>query len=165
ELNFYQFIDPQVHYDVQTYARKTVLITGASRGIGLETAKFYACAGASLTIVGRKPETLEASKDATLREQPSASVFTFAADVRDVKKAEEAVTARPTIAHSASSWPTLQFSGHKLRVSFANNDPMGWWDVLEVNIRGTYNFIHFSVPELVKNKRPDRNIKLDVSTT
>jgi NADP-dependent 3-hydroxy acid dehydrogenase YdfG len=73
------------------------MITGASRGIGLETAKFYARAGAFLTIVGRKQETLDASKDAILLEQPSARVLTFPADVRDVKKAEEAVAA--TIAH------------------------------------------------------------------
>jgi NAD(P)-dependent dehydrogenase (short-subunit alcohol dehydrogenase family) len=73
------------------------LITGASRGIGLETAKFYARAGASLTIVGRNEETLETSKAEILREQPSAQVFTFPADVRDVKKAEETVAA--TIAH------------------------------------------------------------------
>jgi NADPH:quinone reductase-like Zn-dependent oxidoreductase len=96
-LSVYPFIDPQVRYDAQTYAGKTVLITGASRGIGLETAKFYARADAALTIVGRRLETLEANKDAILREQPSALVLTFAADVRDVKKAEEAVVA--TIAH------------------------------------------------------------------
>jgi NAD(P)-dependent dehydrogenase (short-subunit alcohol dehydrogenase family) len=73
------------------------LITGASRGIGLQTAIFYARAGACLTIVARKQETLDASKDKILREQPSAQVLTFPADVRDVKKAEEAVAA--TVAH------------------------------------------------------------------
>jgi NAD(P)-dependent dehydrogenase (short-subunit alcohol dehydrogenase family) len=73
------------------------MITGGSRGIGLETARFYARSGASLTIIGRKQETLDASKDAILREHPSARVLTFPADVRDVKKAEEAVAA--TIAH------------------------------------------------------------------
>jgi NAD(P)-dependent dehydrogenase (short-subunit alcohol dehydrogenase family) len=73
------------------------LITGASRGIGLQTAICYARAGACLTIVARKQETLDVSKDKILREQPSAQVLTFPADVRDVKKAEEAVTA--TVAH------------------------------------------------------------------
>jgi NAD(P)-dependent dehydrogenase (short-subunit alcohol dehydrogenase family) len=96
-ISVYPFIDPQVHYDAQTYAGKTVLITGASRGIGLETAIFYARAGACLTIVARRQETLDASKDTILREQPSAQVLTFPADVRDVKKAEEAVAA--TVAH------------------------------------------------------------------
>jgi NADP-dependent 3-hydroxy acid dehydrogenase YdfG len=68
-----------------------VLITGASRGIGLETARYYAHAGASLTLVARKQETLDRSRDIILHEQPSAQILAFAADVRDVKKAEEAV--------------------------------------------------------------------------
>jgi FlaA1/EpsC-like NDP-sugar epimerase len=97
EISVYPYIDPQVHYDAQTYAGKTVLITGASRGIGLETAKFYARAGACLTIVARTQETLDESKNTILREQPSAQVLTFPADVRDFKKAEEVVAA--TVAH------------------------------------------------------------------
>ncbi|KAI0256421.1 hypothetical protein BJV78DRAFT_1172120 [Lactifluus subvellereus] len=146
----YPFIDPQVHYDSQTYAGKTVLITGASRGIGLETAKFYARAGAHLTIVARRQETLDASKDEILLEQPSARVLTIPADVRDVKKAEEAVAA--TVAHFGHL-DILVANAATLRAitaPFASKDPTGWWEVLEVNIRGTYNFIHFAVPELVK---------------
>jgi NAD(P)-dependent dehydrogenase (short-subunit alcohol dehydrogenase family) len=69
------------------------LITGASRGIGLETAIYYARAGASVTIVARKQETLNISRDKILTEQPSAQILIFPADVRDVKKAEEAVAA------------------------------------------------------------------------
>jgi NAD(P)-dependent dehydrogenase (short-subunit alcohol dehydrogenase family) len=96
-ISVYPLIDPQIHYNAQTYAGKTVLITGASRGVGLETAIFYARAGACLTIVARRQETLNESKDTILREQPSAQVLTLPADVRDVKKAEEAVAA--TVAH------------------------------------------------------------------
>ena len=56
--------------------------------------------------------------------------------------------------------------------AFASKDPNGWWDVLEVNIRGPYNFVQygifiyglflvpnanrllpsFAVPELLKTK-------------
>jgi hypothetical protein len=89
----YPFIDPKVHYDAQTFAGKVVLITGASRDIGLETALHFARAGASLTIVARKQEALDASRDTILRERPSARVLTFPADVRDVKKAEDAIAA------------------------------------------------------------------------
>ena len=74
-----------------------MLITGASRGIGAQTALQYARAGASLTLVARTQATLDASKDAILRERPSAQVLTFPADVRDVQKAEEVITA--TVAH------------------------------------------------------------------
>ena len=70
-----------------------MLITGASRGIGAQIALQYACAGASLSLVARTQAALDASKDAILREHPSAQVFTFSADVRDVKRAEEVVVA------------------------------------------------------------------------
>ena len=70
-----------------------MLITGASRGIGAQTALQYARAGALLALVARTQAALDASKDAILREHPSAQVLTFPADVRDVKKAEEVVAA------------------------------------------------------------------------
>ena len=74
-----------------------MLITGASRGIGAQVALQYARAGASLSLVARTQAALDASKDAILREHPSARVLTFPADVRDVKRAEEVVAA--TVAH------------------------------------------------------------------
>ena len=74
-----------------------MLITGASRGIGAQIALQYALAGASLSLVARTQAALDDSKDAILRERPSAQVLTFPADVRDVARAEEVVAA--TVAH------------------------------------------------------------------
>jgi NAD(P)-dependent dehydrogenase (short-subunit alcohol dehydrogenase family) len=74
-----------------------VLITGSSRGIGAQIALQYARAGALLALVARSQASLDESKDAILRERPSAQVLTFPADVRDVKRAEEVVSA--TVAH------------------------------------------------------------------
>ena len=93
----YPAIDPKVHYDAQTFANKVVLITGASRGIGAQTALQYARAGASLSLVARTQAALDTSKDTILREHPSAQILTFPTDVRDVKRAEEVVAA--TMAH------------------------------------------------------------------
>ena len=47
--------------------------------------------------MARTQPGLDASKDAILRECPSAKVLTFPTDVRDVKRAEEVVAA--TVAH------------------------------------------------------------------
>jgi len=51
-----------------------VLVTGATGGLGIETARALASAGASVTIAGRKPEKINAAL-ATLREQVPGSDF------------------------------------------------------------------------------------------
>jgi NAD(P)-dependent dehydrogenase (short-subunit alcohol dehydrogenase family) len=95
--SIYPTIDPKVHFDAQTFAGKVVLITGASRGLGVEIALQYARAGSKLALVARSQATLEASRDTILRERPSAQVLIFSADVRDVTRAQEVVAA--TVAH------------------------------------------------------------------
>jgi NAD(P)-dependent dehydrogenase (short-subunit alcohol dehydrogenase family) len=188
--SIYPKINPTVHYDAQTFAGKVVLITGASRGIGAEIALQYARAGATLTLVARTQAALDASRDAILRERPSAQILTFPADVTDVTKAQEAVAStiarfgrldilvanaavirRIDLRALSTHVVLLRFPSWVMPLSaFGSKDAKGWWDVLEVNIRGTYNFIQceslmtiiahhlhrlltsFSVPELLKTK-------------
>jgi len=150
--DIYPTIDPRPHYAAQTFKGKVVLVTGASRGIGLETALQFARSGASLVLVARKQETLNVTRDAILREVPGAEVLTFPADVRDVKRAEEVVAA------TVSSFGKLDIlvanAGLMRSVDkpFASKDPSTWWDVFEVNVRGVYNYTHFAIPELNKTK-------------
>ncbi|KAI0065033.1 NAD-P-binding protein [Artomyces pyxidatus] len=150
--DIYPTIDPQAHYAAQTYSGKVVLITGASRGIGLETALQYARSGASLSLASRLQATLDDSKDTIIKEVPDAQVFTYVTDVKDVKQAEAAVKA--TVAHFGKL-DILVANAGKLRPfdkPFAQKDPVGWWEVFEVNLRGVYNFVHFAIPELQKTK-------------
>ncbi|KAI0064178.1 NAD-P-binding protein [Artomyces pyxidatus] len=148
----YPTIDPKQFIDAQTYAGTVVLITGASRGIGLETALQYARAGASLVLVSRKQATLDDSKAAVLAELPNAKVITYAADVKDVKGAEAAVK---IAVDTFGKLDILVANAGYMRTfgqPFASKDPNGWWEVQEVNVRGVYNYIHFAVPELLKTK-------------
>lgn len=158
-LSVYPSIDPKEHYAAQTFKGKVVLITGASRGIGLESALQYARAGASLALASRKQATLDESKNLILKEAPNAQVITFVADVKDVKHAEAAV--KGTVAHFgkldilvANAGKIRPMDKRKLPSSssrvacltvsataFAEKDPFGWWEVQEVNIRGVYNFV------------------------
>jgi NAD(P)-dependent dehydrogenase (short-subunit alcohol dehydrogenase family) len=87
----YPLIDPAVHWKSKTFKDKVVLVTGASRGIGLTTAIFYARAGARLALVSRKLQTLEESKAAVLKEQPDAQVLLVPADVVDPNGAVSAI--------------------------------------------------------------------------
>jgi NAD(P)-dependent dehydrogenase (short-subunit alcohol dehydrogenase family) len=48
---------------VSEFADKTVLVTGASRGIGLATAQQFAALGAKVGLVARDEALLEAAAD------------------------------------------------------------------------------------------------------
>ena len=74
--------------------QKTILITGATDGIGLETAKLLAAKGHQVLLHGRNPKKLEAAVAALATTQ---AVDTFTADLSrmpEVESLAEAVTQR-----------------------------------------------------------------------
>jgi NAD(P)-dependent dehydrogenase (short-subunit alcohol dehydrogenase family) len=78
-------------YASRSYGGKVVLITGASRGIGRETALQYARAGASVAIVARTGDALNETKDIIVAAVPGADVFVLTADVRDIESVRSTV--------------------------------------------------------------------------
>lgn len=73
-----------VRFDKETDMSNTVLITGASTGIGLETAKYFAKNGWNVVATMRKPE--QASPDLNLP-----NVFVTALDVLDEGSIQQAI--------------------------------------------------------------------------
>ena len=90
-LSIYPAIDPGPLFASRAYKGKVVLVTGASRGIGQETAIQYARAGASIALVARTEESLTGTRDLIVSAVPDAQVLALAADVREAKGAEAAV--------------------------------------------------------------------------
>ena len=72
-------------YAARSFGEKVVLVTGASRGVGRETALQYAHAGASVAIVARTAHALDETKVLIVAAIPSADVVVLVADVRDVE--------------------------------------------------------------------------------
>ncbi|KAI0266641.1 NAD-P-binding protein [Russula aff. rugulosa BPL654] len=150
--NIYPTIDPEPLYASRFYSGKVVLVTGASRGIGRETALQYARAGASVAIVARSREALDETRDLIVAAVPGADVLVLTADVRDVDGVRSAVQ------------DVLQHFG-KLDILIANagvitsftpllnkKDPNAWWNTFEVNIRGVFNFVSAAIPALEKTQ-------------
>jgi len=150
--DIYPGIDPKQHYKSQTYKGKVVFVTGASRGIGQETALQYARAGASLVLVARKQATIDEVQNAIKKELPSAPVLAVPADVTSVKQVEAAVKAAVDTFGRIDIVIANAGIGDVFGTRFAEKDPDLWWRQMEVNVRGVYNTVHFAVPYLVKSQ-------------
>jgi NAD(P)-dependent dehydrogenase (short-subunit alcohol dehydrogenase family) len=146
--DIYPTVDPEPLYAAQSYSGKVVLVTGASRGVGRETALYYARAGASVAIVARTGDALDETRGIIVAAVPGADVLVLSADVRDVESVRAAVQ------------NVLRYFG-KLDILIANagaitlftpllykKDPNAWWNTFEVNIRGVFNFVSAAVPAL-----------------
>lgn len=73
------------------FAGKSVVITGASRGLGLVMARELADQGAQLTLVARSDEELDRAVDDIRARQPFAEVLPVTGDVRNRHDAERAI--------------------------------------------------------------------------
>ncbi|KAI0058727.1 NAD-P-binding protein [Artomyces pyxidatus] len=148
----YPTIDPTPLFVDKEYEGRVVLVTGASRGIGAEIALHYARAGAAVSLLARSQGLLDDVKAKIENEVPGARVLTLTVDVKDAMKAAEAVQATVKkfgkldvlVANAGASRPF----GTRLGLV----DPVAWWDTIEVNLRGPFNFIRFTIPHLEKSK-------------
>ncbi|KAH9002474.1 NAD-P-binding protein [Lactarius hatsudake] len=157
----YSTIDPKEAFANLTYRGKVVLITGASRGIGQETAITYAMAGANVTIAGLSQETLDKTAAAIHAAASGAQVLVVPVDVGDPKATEAAVQATlerfgrlDVLIPDAGALSNFDQSGReahrRVRANFAtaqlgDKDPGRWWNTFEVNVRGVYAWVYDTV--------------------
>jgi len=72
-----------------SFRDKSVVITGGSRGLGLEMARLFAQEGANVTLIARTEETLEKAR--VELEKIGASVLAIPCDIRDRGHVEAAI--------------------------------------------------------------------------
>lgn len=123
---------------------KTVLVTGATSGIGEACARQFAAQGARVLLCGRRQERLDA-----LREELGSEAYAFALDVRD----RDAVTA--AIAGLPEQWQTIDIlvNNAGLAAGFGpltTNDPDNWDRMLDTNVKGLLNVTRVVVPGMVE---------------
>jgi short-subunit dehydrogenase len=126
---------------------KSIVITGASSGIGKALAFHYASEGACLGLIGRNKERLEAVA-AQCRTLGSVDIKTGAIDVRDRTTLMGWITdfdrAAPIDVLFANAGVT---GGTTLDGTFEPNDVS--YSLIETNVLGVFNSVHAIVPAMI----------------
>ena len=125
---------------------KVALVTGASRGIGRETALRLAAAGAAVALVARGGEALQGL--AREIETAGGRAEAIAADIADFEAmAAAAARARETFGRLdilINNAGVIDPIAH-----FAESDPAFWADCIRINLVGGYNAVRAVVPAMV----------------
>ncbi len=130
--------------------KKTVLITGATSGIGLACAQKFAANGDRLILTGRNGQRLEEiCKELTNK---GTEVLTLVFDVRDRQKATECIENLP------AAWKDIDVlvnnAGLALGLEPEYEGHYDDWDtMIDTNIKGLLTMTRLVVPGMVKRDR------------
>ena len=123
---------------------KTVLITGAARGIGAETARRLAARGARLSLVGLEPELLESVA------AECADAAWFEVDVTNRDALDAAVEA--TVERFGGIDVVMANAGIAGLGTLRGMEPSGWERIIEVNLLGVYRTVHACLPHVIERR-------------
>lgn len=145
----YPFIDPAK----ADLTGKSVLITGASRGIGKATAISFAIAGCSKILLAARSDLADvetAVKDAARKaNRPQPLVHSLKVDVTSEDSVREAAETAADIL-GGSLDVLINNAGYLEEWKpIAESKPSEWWRTWEVNIKGTYLAVHYFMPLLL----------------
>ena len=130
---------------------KTVLITGATSGIGEACAKKYAADGDRLILTGRRADRLNDLKKA-LEKNFSSEVLALVFDVQDKKAVDKNLGALPT------EWQKIDLLINNAGLaagkdSFENADINDWETMLNTNVHGLLYVSKQIIPLMIANKK------------
>jgi NADP-dependent 3-hydroxy acid dehydrogenase YdfG len=128
---------------------KTILITGASSGIGEACAMALATQGTKLILVARREGRLKAIAE-TLKES-GAQVLTQVLDVRDHDAIESFIKHLP--AEFADIDILINNAGCALGVDTVADGPLkDWDDMIDINVKGLLYMTRAFLPSMLKRK-------------
>jgi NAD(P)-dependent dehydrogenase (short-subunit alcohol dehydrogenase family) len=124
---------------------KTVLITGAARGIGAECARRLSARGARLALVGLEPEELE-----RVAAECGADAAAFEADVTDRDQLAAAVEA--AVERFGGIDVCMANAGLGGGGPIRHSDPVAFERTIEVNLLGVYRTVALCLPHVVQRR-------------
>ncbi|KAK0411318.1 hypothetical protein QR680_005599 [Steinernema hermaphroditum] len=130
-------------------AGKVALITGASSGIGRETALLFNKLGASLILTGRRSDALEELK-ADIMRSGRANVFDVSADITEPRQVEDLV--EKALRRFNKLDVLVNSAGIIERGSIEDTNLEQFDRVMNINLRSLFHLTSLLVPHLVTSK-------------
>ncbi len=130
--------------------KKTVLITGATAGIGKACARIFARNGYRLIITGRRSDLLDNLKT-SLDQVFNAQVYTLNFDIRDKQQVEQAIDNLP------SEWKSIDILINNAGLA-AGLDPIqsgnidDWERMIDTNVKGLLYISRKIIPLMIERK-------------
>ena len=132
----------------QEFANKTLLITGATSGIGKATALRFAQAGASIAAVGRDEAALS-----KLKEELNSSGVQCLAIRADLALEEEAAMAISKTAAQFDGIDVLVNAAGHLSTGTIENTSLDAWDaMLRINLRAPFILMQKALPSIIARR-------------
>lgn len=139
-------------------SRKTVFITGASRGIGEAAARKAASYGANVVLTARTTDNIE-----QIASEIGDRALALKLDVSDYDNVKEVVDA--TVQHFGSIDVLVNNAGVIDPISrIEDTCPDAWGKVIDINIKGVYHCMHAAYPALLKATNGNRAIIINMSS-
>lgn len=122
---------------------KTVVITGASRGIGEAAARIFARAGANIALLARSREAI-----ADLAGEIGEKALAIPCDVSRYWEVEAAMNATKEAFGSIDI--VINNAGVIDPITHIGDaDPEAWGQVIDINIKGVFNGMHAALPVML----------------
>ncbi|HJO56738.1 MAG TPA: SDR family NAD(P)-dependent oxidoreductase [Nitrospinaceae bacterium] len=128
---------------------KTVLVTGAGSGIGRAIAQRLSRNDYSLILLGRNLDKLETTKKTLERSEEH---LLISCDIRQAQEISKALQKSKI----ESLYALIANAGVGGENNYSSNDR--WREIIDINLTGTYNTIHESLPYLKKSGAPYKKI-------
>ena len=126
---------------------KTVIVTGASRGIGADAARAYAAGGAKVVLAARSTSAIEALAAALTDAGHTAvavacDVASYDAVANCVAQAEAAFGPVDILVNNAGVIEPIGL--------MAESEPDAWGQVIDINVKGVYHGIRAVLPGMIE---------------
>lgn len=119
---------------------KTVMITGASRGIGAEAARVFAAAGANVALIARSQDAI-----ADLAGEIGEKAIAIPCNV--ARFGEMSAAVETTVRAFGGLDVLINNAGVIEPIShLADADPDDWGEVIDINLKGVFNGIRAALP-------------------